>query len=38
LEDGSRAELLDRIRAEFADQQEPIVLQYVVEVYVADRA
>ena len=38
LEDGPRAELLDRIRAEFAAEPEPIVLQYVVEVYVADRA
>jgi len=37
LEDGPRAELLDSIRAEFADEPEPIVLQYVVEVYVADR-
>jgi SAM-dependent methyltransferase len=34
----ARAELLDHIRAGFADEEEPLVLRYVVEVFVADRA
>ena len=38
LEDGPRAELLARIRAEFVDEPEPIVLRYQVDVFVADRA
>jgi ubiquinone/menaquinone biosynthesis C-methylase UbiE len=38
LDDGPRAELVARIRAEFADEPEPIVLRYQVDVYVADRA
>ena len=38
LDEQARAELLDRIRTEFADEPEPIVLRYQVDVYVADRA
>ena len=38
LEDQPRAELLDRIRTEFAGEPEPIVLRYEVDVFVADRA
>jgi len=37
LDEGSRAELLGRIRDAFADEPEPIVLRYTVEVFVADR-
>ena len=38
LDEQARAELLDRIRTEFADEPEPIVLRYQVDVYVAVRA
>ena len=38
LEDGRRAELLGRIRRAFADEPEPIVLRYDVDVFVVDRA
>ena len=37
LDDQPRAELLARIRAEFADEPEPIVLRYDVDVAVVDR-
>jgi ubiquinone/menaquinone biosynthesis C-methylase UbiE len=38
LEDDPRGELLERIRGEFADEPQPIVLRYEVDVFVADRA
>jgi ubiquinone/menaquinone biosynthesis C-methylase UbiE len=37
LDDEERAELLGRIRSEFADQPDPIVLRYEVDALVADR-
>ena len=37
LDEEPRAELLDRIRAEFADEPEPLVLLYQVDVFAADR-
>jgi SAM-dependent methyltransferase len=37
LDEEPRGELLGRIRAEFADEPEPIVLRYEVDVFVADR-
>ncbi len=37
LDEEARAELLERIRSEFADEPEPIPLRYDVDVYVADR-
>jgi ubiquinone/menaquinone biosynthesis C-methylase UbiE len=37
LDEGSRAELLGRIRNAFADEPEPIVLRYDVDVFVVDR-
>lgn len=38
LDEAARGELLDEIRREFADEPEPIVLRYVADVFVADRA
>jgi SAM-dependent methyltransferase len=38
LEAPAREELLERIRAAFAGEEEPLVLRYVVEAFVADRA
>jgi hypothetical protein len=38
LESQVRSELLHRVRGAFADQNEPIRLRYVVEVFAADRA
>ncbi len=38
LDASAREELLGHIRATFADAEEPLVLRYVVEVFVADRA
>jgi ubiquinone/menaquinone biosynthesis C-methylase UbiE len=37
LDDARRIELLDELRAALADEPEPIVLRYIVDVYVADR-
>jgi SAM-dependent methyltransferase len=37
LDERARRELLDRIREAFAGEDEPIVLRYVVDVFVADR-
>ena len=37
LDDQPRAELLERIRALFANEPEPIVLRYDVDVFVVDR-
>lgn len=37
LDPTGRGELLERVRATFADEEEPLVLRYVVEVFVADR-
>ena len=37
LDEATRAELLERIRSEFADEPEPILLRYDVDVHVADR-
>ena len=38
LDDEPRTRLLSEVREAFADEAEPIVLRYVVDVYVADRA
>lgn len=38
LDEPARAELLERVRAAFEDEEEPLVLRYVVEIFVADRA
>lgn len=37
LEAPAREELLGRIRDSFAEEKEPVVLGYVVDVFVADR-